>query len=162
MNILMPLGINSIISKDVLDGIRMQTVKSILCVASDPDTKLNKRCNEARNRNALREMASSPYTLYLDSDIVFTRPGDIEAMAYFLSTNNEWDAVAIDFHNVNTHLCESRKHVIIACMLIRYSVLQTLTFRQENEKDCVSWSSNIDNWSLVVWLFLTGGGANAS
>lgn len=142
MNILMPLGPGYTISKDVLNAIFMQTVQCFLCVKENLEIK-EKRSNEMANRNDLKRFASAPYTLCMDSNVILSSPFDVNDMVNFMNLNDNYDAVALDTKGINIDMATIDRHVVIACMMVRFPVLQQLTFRQE-KNECLCYCVNRD------------------
>lgn len=146
MNILIPIEDGRVLCSEIIQSIAMQSVKCNVVVISRPKAD-NKRNSEAECRNLLKKYRSEPYTIMLDSDVVFTGERDIEDLISGLEKRPDLDALAFDTKalgdkGIQKH--QREKHVVIACVAVRSEVLDRITFRQLDENNCLCLAFNQD------------------
>lgn len=127
MTILIPLGPGMEPHPKTLASIEEQTIPCEVLKHTSPMVETgerlrDKRSNEMVNRNALLPKASTPYAAYVDSDVVFSSPHDIEDCCKFLDAHPDIDAVALDTKGQDVRRQEKYNHVVVACMVIRTAV----------------------------------------
>ena len=146
LNILIPTRIGEILPRQVVDSIEMQTVKcNYITYASPkifPVTRGRGREHEAENRNCLKKYASNPYTIYIDSDVIFTSKYDVEHLIAGIEIST-FDALALDTKGIDIKDRENAKHVIIACFIIKTEILRKTIFRFDG-KNCLCKTFNQD------------------
>ena len=125
MTVLIPLAPGTEPHPDTLTSIARQSVPCEVVTRSLPyrvrasQRMLRKRTNECDNRNALMPEASRPYAMYVDSDVVLAGPNDVCDCIVFLDNHRDLDAVALDTKHQDIRKAELRRHVCVACLMIR-------------------------------------------
>jgi hypothetical protein len=142
MNILIPLADGRVIASETIKSIAMQTVDCNIVAISRP-AGLGSEILQAQcyNMNLLKKYASTPYTFYMDNDVVLSSKTDIEDCTNFLGDHAEFDAVALDTKGGNIRKREAMGHVVIAATLIRSSFLENYSFFSNgNACQCVDFN----------------------
>ena len=91
---------------------------------------VHRRDNEARNRNQLKTHASFPYTILMDADVV-CESDTISRMVAVMDKHLPIPAAVVDTKgktDSQTARLSDLGHAIIALMIIRFDVLQSITF----------------------------------
>ena len=116
------------LNRETMSSICMQDIDCAIVPISRPINHVSKRISEALCRNELKKYMSTPYSFYMDSDVVLTSERDISDCIEFLENNTAVDAVALDTKHINVEK-QAKKWVVIAAMCIRSEVLENITFR---------------------------------
>jgi len=132
ITVLMPLADGHAIHPDVLAGIVMQSVESHLIPISRPELE-NKRVSEAVCRRLLTKYATHPYSVFLDSDVVFVTRNDIQDAITFMDEHQE-----VDIGAYNSKRLPPRGHVPIGCAIVRTDRILDYSWPVKHKCHCLT------------------------
>jgi len=142
---MIPLKDGHAFKSEVLRGLCKQTVPVDIMAVSRPKSERHRNIpagyismSECRNiaKEEGLEQYNSEYFLLLNRDVVLKRDTDIEDMINFLQFNRDFGAVAINTRKKEIRLLVDNTHTDIACMVIRRSILEKITFHNEKHCNC--------------------------
>jgi hypothetical protein len=139
------------VPEPVLQALHRQGVPRLTHYLVDGPRQPGERAIRAivRARNLARRQGSSPYAMFLDSDVVLPDYG-VEALVYNLRFNPTFGALGISYQN-EPEVRAPARHVAMGAILIRREVLERLCFRIEPGRcECLCCCDDIRGMGLHV------------